>query len=150
MIPGGGVFGVVAQGGAAPGGDFFGERQGLPFLLVEPADVLTRLGRLTGREIDEVDMLVSGRDIFQLHAEWRAELAGMLWERERDARLAGEAGGDPGFLPDFTDCRVVWEFVWLNVASRRQPASELGVVVEQDTVVVDDKDRHREVPGDGV
>lgn len=133
-----------------PRRDLVGEVERGPFVRPEPADALTRRRRLTGCQVDEIDVLMAGADIGELDAGWPAQLHRLAWRIDVEHPFTQERRDHAGFFPDFAYGRVVGQFVLFDVPARRKPALEPGVAMEQHRAVVHDEDGYREIAADTV
>lgn len=69
----------------APGGDLRGQPEGGPLVRAVPADAVVvdgDKGRLGGGDVDQIDVLVTRRDVLELDAGRAAELAWRAGEVE--------------------------------------------------------------------
>ena len=95
----------------------------------------------TGK-IDDVDVLMTGLDVFQLDPGGEDQLARPV---HRQPSSADQLDAHPRFFLDLARRGVIGQLVRFNVASRRQPTAQLGVEQQQHPTLVDDEDRHGEV-----
>lgn len=99
-------------------------------------------------EVDEIDMLVSGRDRFQLDARGPEQLAWLTREVSRQSTITDQLDVNPGFLLHLPQGGLIRQLIRLDMTTRRQPAPELGMVMQQNTPFTHHENRHREISGD--
>jgi hypothetical protein len=88
-------------------------------------------------EVDEVNMLMLWRDVFELNARRPHELPRIVYWQ---SALSVENDVHAGFLLDFTYRRLVGKLTRLNMPARWQPHSQENMAVEQHPPVGDDED----------
>jgi hypothetical protein len=130
---------------AAPRRDFLPKLKLAKVRFREPANAGKRWARFPFRQIDNIDVLVSGRDVRELDAEGTTELPGLTGNVNVDTGRTNQPDGDACLLLHLAHRSVVRHLVRLNMPARRQPPAQARMPSQQHTPTMHDEDGNREV-----
>ena len=125
--------------------DLFGEFQRMERFFVKPGSRASQDPTLRSREIDQINVLVTGRDLGELYPSRAAELERLTGHVDLVQRLTEQRGDNAGLLEDLSHCGFIRKLIRLDVPTRRQPAAKLLVIMKEDMSIPADENGHGEI-----
>jgi len=92
-------------------------------------------------------MLVTGRDGFKLDPRGTDQLSRLARVVTGEASLPEQLDLDSGLFQHLSPGGIIGQLVWLDVPTWWQPATELGMLVQQNAAPVDDENGYGKVTG---
>jgi hypothetical protein len=112
---------------------------------IEPMSTIVTFTEAS-REIDQINVLVIESNIGKLDAKRTYELSGLIRCVDRIECIPAQFYRNPGLFQALTNCSIIWQLMGLNMASRRKPALQPLVPMQENPLFPDDEDGDCPIP----